>query len=65
MNYEKMWYELKRQLEDLEAHYANCRLHHACQNQPITATKFKERGDGVGEALMYMEFAESSPEFAD
>lgn len=64
MNYEKMWHELKRELEDLETHYAKLRLYHARQGHPTTATKFKERGDGVGEALMYMELAEDSPEFA-
>ena len=56
--YEKMWKETKKALEDLETHYAKLRQHYAKQGRPTLAATFKERGDGVGEAIMYMELAE-------
>ena len=59
-NYEKMWKETKKALEDLESHYAKLRQHYAKQDRPTFATAFKERGDGVGEAIMYMELAEEN-----
>lgn len=52
-NYERMWNSLKRELQQLEEHYSDMRL-----NYPTLATYFKERGDGVAEAIMYMDLAE-------
>lgn len=57
-NYERMWNNLKRELEQLERHYSDMRLSYARKGQPTLAMHFKERGDGVAEAIMYMDLAE-------
>lgn len=57
-NYERMWNNLKRELQQLEEHYSDMRLSYARKGQPTLATHFKERGDGVAEAIMYMDLAE-------
>lgn len=57
-NYERMWNSLKRELKQLEEHYSDMRLYYAQKGQPTLATHFKERGDGVAEAIMYMDLAE-------
>lgn len=57
-NYERMWNNLKRELKQLEEHYSDMRLYYAQKGQPALAAHFKERGDGVAEAIMYMELAE-------
>lgn len=57
-NYERMWNSLKKELQQLEEHYSDMRLHYARKGQPTLATHFKERGDGVAEAIMYMDLAE-------
>lgn len=56
-NYERMWNGLKRELKQLERHYSDMRLYYAQKGQPTLATHFKERGDGVAEAIMYMDLA--------
>ena len=57
-DYEKMWNDLKRELKQLEEHYSDMRLNYAQKGQPTLAAQFKERGDGVAEAIMYMDLAE-------
>lgn len=57
-NYERMWGSLKRELQQLEEHYSDMRLNYAQKGQPTLAAQFKERGDGVAEAIMYMDLAE-------
>ena len=57
-NYERMWNSLKKELKHLEEHYSDMRLNYAQKGQPTLATHFKERGDGVAEAIMYMDLAE-------
>ena len=57
-DYEKMWNNLKRELKQLEEHYSDMRLNYAQKGQPTLAAQFKERGDGVAEAIMYMDLAE-------
>ena len=57
-NYERMWNSLKKELQQLKEHYSNMRLNCAQKGQPTLATRFKERGDGVAEAIMYMDLAE-------
>lgn len=57
-NYERMWKSLKRELQQLEEHYSDMSLNYARKVQPTLATHFKERGDGVAEAIMYMDLAE-------
>ena len=57
-NYERMWNSLKRELQRLEEHYIDMRLNYAQKGQPTLAAQFKERGDGVAEAIMYMDLAE-------
>jgi len=57
-NYENMWNSLKRELQMLEEHYSDMRTKYARQGQPTMAAHFKERGDGVAEAIMYMDLAE-------
>ena len=57
-NYERMWNSLKRELQQLEEHYSDMRLNYAQKGQPTLAAQFKERGDGVAEAIMYMDLAE-------
>lgn len=57
-NYERMWNSLKRELQQLEEHYSDMRLNYAQKGQPTLATQFKERGDGVAEAIMYMDLTE-------
>lgn len=57
-NYENMWNNLKRELQILEAHYSDMRTEYAREAQPTMAAFFKERGDGVAEAIMYMDLAE-------
>lgn len=52
-DYERMWNSLKKELQQLEEHYSDMRL-----NYPTLAAQFKERGDGVAEAIMYMDLAE-------
>ena len=59
-NYERMWNSLKRELQKLEAHYNDMRLEYAREAQPTIAMRFKERGDGVAEAIMYMDLAEGA-----
>ena len=49
---------LKRELQQLEEHYSDMRLNYAQKGQPTLSAHFKERGDGVAEAIMYMELAE-------
>lgn len=61
-NYERMWKRLKRELQQLEEHYSDMRLYYARKSQPTLATHFKERGDGVAEAIMYMDLAEDEYE---
>ena len=57
-NYERMWNSLKRELQQLEEHYSDMRWNYAQKGQPTLAAQFKERGDGVAEAIMYMDLAE-------
>lgn len=57
-NYERMWNSLRRELKQLEEHYSDMRLNYAMKGQPTFASHFKERGDGVAEAIMYMDLAE-------
>ena len=57
-SYERMWNSLKRELQQLEEHYSDMRQDYARKGRPTLATKFKERGDGVAEAIMYMDLAE-------
>lgn len=57
-NHERMWNSLKRELQQLEEHYSDMRLYYARKGQPTLASHFKERGDGVAEAIMYMDLAE-------
>ncbi len=57
-NYERMWNRLKKELQQLEEHYSDMRLNYAMKGQPTLAMHFKERGDGVAEAIMYMDLAE-------
>ena len=57
-NYERMWNSLKRELQQLEEHYSDMRLNYARKGQPTLAARFKERGDGVAEAILYMDLAE-------
>ena len=57
-NYERMWNRLKRELQQLEEHYSDMCLYHARKGRPALAAHFKERGDGVAEAIMYMDLAE-------
>lgn len=57
-NYERMWKSLKQELQQLEEHYSDMRLNYAQKGQPTLAAQFKERGDGVAEAIMYMDLAE-------
>lgn len=57
-NYERMWNSLKRELQQLEEHYSDIRLYYAMKGQPTLAANFKERGDGVAEAILYMDLAE-------
>ena len=57
-NYKRMWNSLKRELQQLEEHYSDMRLNYAQKGQPTLAAHFKERGDGVAEAIMYMDLAE-------
>ena len=57
-DYERMWNSLKRELQHLEEHYSYMRLNYAQKGQPTLAAQFKERGDGVAEAIMYMDLAE-------
>lgn len=57
-NYERMWNSLKRELQQLEEHYSDMRLNYAQKGQPTLSAHFKERGDGVAEAIMYMDLAE-------
>lgn len=57
-NYERMWNSLKKELQQLEEHYSDMRLNYARKGQPTLAAHFKERGDGVAEAIMYMDLAE-------
>lgn len=57
-NYERMWNNLKQELQHLEEHYSDMRLEYAREAQPTMARFFKERGDGVAEAIMYMDLAE-------
>lgn len=59
-NYERMWNNLKRELKQLEEHYSDMRLEYAREAQPTIAMRFKERGDGVAEAIMYMDLAEQN-----
>lgn len=59
-NYERMWNNLKRELKQLEEHYSDMRLEYAREAQPTIAMRFKERGDGVAEAIMYMDLAEDN-----
>lgn len=61
-NYEKMWNSLKKELQQLEEHYCDMRLFYARKGQPTFAMCFKERGDGVAEAIMYMDLAEGEYE---
>lgn len=58
-NYERMWNSLKKELQQLEEHYNNMRLEYAREAQPTIAMRFKERGDGVAEAIMYMDLLEN------
>lgn len=58
-NYERMWNSLKRELQQLEEHYRDMRLYYARKGQPTLASHFKERGDGVAEAIMYMDLEEN------
>ena len=51
-NYERMWNSLKKELQQLEEHYSDMRLYYARKGQPTFAMRFKERGDGVAEAIM-------------
>lgn len=57
-NYERMWNSLKKELQQLEKHYNDMRLEYAREAQPTIAAHFKERRDGVAEAIMYMDLAE-------
>lgn len=57
-NYERMWNSLKKELKQLEGHYSDIRLYYAMNGYPTLAAKFKERGDGVAEAILYMDLAE-------
>lgn len=57
-NYERMWNRLKKELQQLEEHYSDMRLYYARKGQPTLAAYFKERGDGVAEAIMYIDLAE-------
>ena len=57
-NYERMWKSLKHELQQLEENYSDMRLNYAQKGQPTLAAQFKERGDGVAEAIMYMDLAE-------
>lgn len=57
-NYERMWNSLKRELQQLEEHYSDIRLNYAQKGQPTLAAQFKERGDGVAEAILFMDLAE-------
>lgn len=57
-NYERMWNSLKKELQQLEEHYSDIRLYYAMKGQPTLAADFKERGDGVAEAILYMDLAE-------
>lgn len=59
-NYERMWNSLKKELQQLEKHYYKMRLEYAREAQPTIAAHFKERGDGVAEAIMYMDLAEDN-----
>lgn len=59
-NYERMWKSLKRELQQLEEHYSDMRLNYAQKGQPTLAAQFKERGDGVAVAIMYMDLAEEN-----
>ena len=61
-NYERMWNSLKQELKRLEEHYSNMRLNYAQKGQPTLAAQFKERGDGVAEAILYMGLAENDME---
>lgn len=56
-NYENMWNSLKKELQRLEEHYSNMRSKYAQQGFPMMAARFKERGDGIAEAIMYMDLA--------
>ena len=58
VNYERMWNSLKKELQQLEEHYSDMRLNYAQKGRPTFAMRFKERGDGVAEAIMYMDLAE-------
>lgn len=60
--YSKMWEETKTQLMALETHYQKLRQHYAQKGQPTFAAAFKERSDGVAEAIMYMDLAEQDQE---
>ena len=57
-NYERMWNSLKKELQQLEEHYSDMRLNYAQKGQPTLAAQFKERGDGVAEAILFMDLAE-------
>lgn len=57
-NYKRMWNSLKRELKQLEEHYSDMHLYYAQKGHPTLATHFKERGDGVAEAIMYMDLSE-------
>lgn len=61
-NYETMWSETKAQLMALETHYQKMRLLYGQKRQPTMAAAFKERSDGVAEAIMYMDLAEQAQE---
>lgn len=58
-NYERMWNSLKKELQQLEKHYIDIRLYYAMKGRPTIAANFKERGDGVAEAILYMDLAEN------
>ena len=58
-NYERMWNSLKRELQHLEKHYIDIHLYYAMKGQPTIAANFKERVEGVAEAIMYMDLAEN------
>lgn len=53
---------MKKELQQLEEHYSDMRLNYAQKGQPTLAAHFKERGDGVAEAIMYMDLAENDME---
>lgn len=60
--YETMWDNTKSQLVALEEHYEKLRLYYARNGQPTFATAFKDRADGIAEAIMYMDLAEQDQE---